>query len=70
MEESFANPVFPTATVIKNTPSTRNIYEAGIRPVIWIADNIAIQGQAYYGYIDNVRGFQADSNPTVKSRHP
>src|SRR5260221_9827418 len=60
LQESFANPVFPTATVIKNTPSTRNIYEGGIRPVFWLADNIAIQGQAYYGYIDNVRGFQTN----------
>ncbi len=65
MQESFTNPVFPTATVIKNAPSTRNIYEGGIRPVFWIADNIAIQGQAYYAYIDNVRGFQTNSNPII-----
>ena len=72
LQESFTNPVFPTAAngitpnlVIKNAPSTRNIYETGIRPVIWIADNIAIQGQAYYSYIDNVRGFQTNSNPTI-----
>jgi maltoporin len=72
LEESFVNPRFPTAAngvtpnlVFKNTPSTRNIYEAGIRPVIWIADNIAIQGQAYYSYIDNVRGFQTNSNLTI-----
>ena len=65
LQESFANPDFPTATVIKNAPSTRNIYEGGIRPVFWIADNIAIQGQAYYGYIDNVRGFQTNQAGNV-----
>jgi maltoporin len=65
LQESFANPVFPTATVIKNAPSTRNIYEGGIRPVFWLADNIAIQGQAYYGYIDNVRGFQTNQAGNV-----
>jgi len=37
---------------------TRNLYEAGIRPYYWIADNIAIQGQAFGSYQDNVRGFQ------------
>jgi maltoporin len=37
---------------------TRNLYEAGIRPYFWIADNIAIQGQAFGSYQDNVRGFQ------------
>jgi maltoporin len=65
LQESFTNPVFPTATVIKNAPSTRNIYEGGIRPVFWLADNIAIQGQAYYGYIDNVRGFQTNQAGNV-----
>ena len=65
LQESFTNPIFPTATVIKNAPSTRNIYEGGIRPVFWLADNIAIQGQAYYGYIDNVRGFQANQAGNV-----
>ena len=28
---------------------------AGIRPVVWLADNIAIQGAASGSYIDNVR---------------
>jgi maltoporin len=37
---------------------TRNLYEAGFRPVLWIADNIAIQGQVFGSYQDNVRGFQ------------
>jgi maltoporin len=40
---------------------TRNLYEAGIRPYYWIADNIAIQGQAFGSYQDNVRGFQGTS---------
>ena len=31
--------------------------ETAIRPVWWIADNIAIQGQAGYNYVDNVRGY-------------
>jgi maltoporin len=62
--QSFTNPV-NGGTVIQNSPATRNLYEGGIRPVVWITDNIAIQGQAWGGYIDNVRGFQANSNPTV-----
>jgi maltoporin len=33
----------------------RNIVSAGIRPVWWIADNIAIQGAVSGSYIDNVR---------------
>src|SRR3984893_1966392 len=40
---------------------TRNLYEAGIRPYYWIADNIAIQGQAFGSYQDDVRGFQGTS---------
>jgi maltoporin len=79
LEESFVNPVFPTQAngtpnlVFKNAPSTRNLYEVGVRPVVWIADNIAIQVQAHYGYIDNVRGFQTNNvgdvivNPTSLS---
>ena len=34
---------------------SRNIVTAGIRPVIWLSDNIAIQGVAAGSYIDNVR---------------
>jgi maltoporin len=34
---------------------SRNIVTAGIRPVYWISDNIAIQGAAAFSYIDNVR---------------
>jgi len=40
---------------------TRNLYEAGFRPYLWIADNIAIQGQVFGSYQDNVRGFQGTS---------
>ncbi len=42
---------------IKNSNATRNWYGTAIRPVWWIADNIAIQGQAGYNYVDNVRGY-------------
>jgi maltoporin len=45
-------------TSFREAPGTRNLYEAGFRPVFWIADNIAIQGQAFGSYQDNVRGFQ------------
>jgi len=34
---------------------SRNIVTAGIRPVYWISDNIALQGAAAFSYIDNVR---------------
>src|SRR3984893_11760801 len=69
--ESFVNPVFPTTAagapnlVIKNAAATRNLYEVGIRPVIWIADNIAIQAQAHYAYIDNVRGYESNTNANL-----
>jgi maltoporin len=68
LEESFVNPVFPVQAngvtpnlVHKNAPGTRNMYQVGVRPVIWIADNIAIQCQAYGVWADNVRGFQANT---------
>jgi len=38
---------------------TRNLYGVGLRPVWWIADNLAIQGSAGYNYVDNVRGYSA-----------
>jgi maltoporin len=63
--ESFTNPVFSTATIIKNTAGTRNLYMLGVTPYFWIADNIAIQGQAWWSYVDNVRGYQSNTNPTV-----
>jgi maltoporin len=37
--------------------STRNFYGVGFRPVLWLTDNIAIQGQAGFNYVDNVRGY-------------
>ena len=41
---------------------SRNIVTAGIRPVFWISDNIAIQGVAAGSYIDNVRTNNVGSN--------
>jgi len=35
---------------------SRNLFAVGIRPVVWICDNFAIQGQAGYNYIDTNRG--------------
>ena len=43
--------------MIKNANSTRNFYGAAVRPVFWISDNFAIQGQAAVQYVDNVRGY-------------
>jgi maltoporin len=45
-------------TSFQEAAGTRNLFEAGIRPYYWIADNIAIGGQAFGSYQDNVRGFQ------------
>src|SRR5260221_8491266 len=45
-------------TAFIEAAGTRNLFEAGIRPYYWIADNIAIGGQAFGSYQDNVRGFQ------------
>jgi maltoporin len=42
---------------VKTANATRNLYGVGVRPVYWIADNFAIQGQAGYNYVDNVRGY-------------
>jgi hypothetical protein len=36
------------------------MYQVGIRPYIWITDNIAIQAQAYGVLADNVRGWQSN----------
>jgi maltoporin len=38
-------------------PETSNLVGAGFRPVFWISDNFAIQGQAGYNYVSNVRGY-------------
>jgi maltoporin len=40
---------------VKIASGSRNIVSAGIRPVFWVSDNIAIQGVASGSYIDNVR---------------
>jgi maltoporin len=40
----------------KIVSGNRNLIEYGIRPVFWIADNIAIQGQAWGAWEDNNRG--------------
>jgi len=37
--------------------ATRNFYGAAVRPVYWLTDNFAIQGQAGVQYVDNVRGY-------------
>ncbi len=42
---------------IKVSNPTRNLYGIAVRPVLWISDNFAIQGQAAYNYVDNVRGY-------------
>ena len=42
---------------IQNANATRNFYGVALRPVWWISDNIAIQGQAGFNYVDNVRGY-------------
>jgi maltoporin len=42
---------------LKIANETRNLYGVGFRPVYWIADSFAIQGQAGYNYVDNVRGY-------------
>jgi maltoporin len=36
---------------------TRDFFGVGFRPVYWLWDNFAIQGQAGYGYVSNVRGY-------------
>jgi maltoporin len=40
---------------LKIASGSRNIVSAGIRPVFWVSDSIAIQGAAAGSYIDNVR---------------
>jgi sucrose porin len=37
--------------------STRNIFGLGIRPIFWIADNLAIEASAFGSYQDNNRGY-------------
>src|SRR5258708_19713102 len=73
-EESLVSPRFPVQAdgvtpnlVFKNASGTRNMYQIGARPVIWIADNIAIEAQVYGVWADNVRGWAVNTNPNV---HP
>jgi len=40
---------------LKVAGGSRNIVSGGVRPVFWVAPNIAIQGVAAASYIDNVR---------------
>jgi LamB porin len=46
-----------SASSLKLTSGVRNLYGVGLRPVFWVLDNFAIQGQAGYNYVDNVRGY-------------
>jgi maltoporin len=43
--------------LFRTASGTRNIFNVGIRPIFWITDDIAIQGQAAGYYIDNNRGY-------------
>jgi len=36
---------------------TRDFFGVGFRPVYWLSDNFAIQGQAGYAYVSNIRGY-------------
>jgi maltoporin len=49
-------------TPLREVSGTRNLYNIGIRPIFWISDNIAIQGQAWGSYQDNNRGYAGDSS--------
>lgn len=63
---------------ILSTSGTTDIFGVGIRPIYWIAGNLAIQGQMGYAYVDNVRhgaGFGNSGSmgiftiaPTIKQR--
>jgi maltoporin len=49
---------------------SRNLVGVGIRLVLWILDNFAIQGQAGYNYIDHNRGFgNADGAGSASHSH-
>jgi maltoporin len=68
--ESVVDPATGLVAFTRTAPSTRNIFEAGIRPVVWLTDNIALQGQIFGSYQDNVRGFQQTltTQPTAFGR--
>jgi maltoporin len=44
-------------TKFKTVSGSQNMFSIGTRPVYWITDTIAIQGQANYTYEDNNRGY-------------
>ena len=52
---------------LPHADSTRNLVEAAVRPVFWVWDNFAIQGQAWVGWEDNNRttGAGAGRNGTM-----
>ncbi len=62
------NSGFGEAAIINNvlhhTTGRRNMVEGGIRPIVWLTDNIAIQGQAWGSYQDNTRvvGAEVDNH--------
>jgi maltoporin len=56
---TIANPSTTGPFVTSN--ATRNFYGVGVRPVWWILDNFAIQGQAGFNYVDNVRGYSGSN---------
>ncbi|MBV9997851.1 MAG: carbohydrate porin [Verrucomicrobia bacterium] len=47
-------------TVVR-AAANRNEFEGGIRPIFWVSDNFAIQGQAWGSYQDNNRGYSGTS---------
>ena len=51
------NNINSTATTTKFISGYRNIVGVGIRPVVWLADNLAIQGSFGYNYVSNVRAY-------------
>jgi maltoporin len=61
-DEGFQVTGFNAAGKRKIVSGNRNLIEYGIRPVFWIADNIAIQGQAWGGWEDNNRNGSGTSS--------
>lgn len=45
------------AGTVVRAAANRNLFEGGIRPVFWLADNLAIELQAWGSYQDNDRGY-------------
>ena len=59
---------FDSQNNLVQSGGSRNIVTVGIRPVWWIADNIAIQGAASGAYIDNVRAQVGNSGNSAFGR--